>query len=798
MKSWIGIDPAQPAIRTSRKNAETGEIATDCIYRFCGAGKTKEYQSGEKWGDPFAFREHSFGRFEDGVDKVCELRFLDPLNPAWMKGYFGGRRHFSAANAGTDGTITIAIPDGTPARIQDEYLAATPGGFKAVNLLWRPVAMVMHWLKGLTQEERESFEGSTVTTLDLDGGRPEIARLTITRHREQREWLIPARRAAIICEETEDNAFEKELLAGAFEDFPEYKQLAEGIFAGRLQELLESRERYGEAWIRKGGAWTKCRFDIPHDAPDGVWKAGLNPLFKKMIETNGGKKINADDVLLVNGWAARRFRRRIEGAFERFGCRVETLEAGAVAEGARLFSERRDKGLPTYYDTAPDYRLFDGNRFEFVSIFGSGGPLEPGEELRSRAFDLKMGKNSNTLGIYVQNRGESNRREFARRLKVTLSRFADEETPLRLTARVAAGMGSAAFTFEMTDSRQEDIFMVDDKPSRRVEFRYTVESSGEISGEPEPKHKGYPEPQPVLGRVYDSAENLEMLQALLADPREKKVETRAKTVAYRRRAGFSKKDELISSRVGYDANPRQPTRGLLGTARLPNRPEAEQACREFAKMEYRNPEDTAKRQNYCHSFAVEEYKEAVRRMLKTGDGLNSFVHCYAPGYVLGDKEGDINILLEYLCKPGLAGGMAAILWWSVFRMLCWHPESTISDAGLAEKALTRLAEKHAHTFNQRFGDNERKFAALAVLYMLRLRENGGMDLSDETEEMLTELFSGGCMGGIKYPKTMLVGLPNPDAPPRELPGTLSEYVVKFLRREDTIAERELGAKMGCV
>lgn len=782
MKEWIGVDPSPSAIRWQGREAGNDRIRGDVVYRLCGCPKNEEYFSADSWGDPLASKAHCFESFDDNgeIDKTGNYKFVQPGSAEWMRGYFAGGS-CAAPTVDPQSTLTLAVPNTTDVRIQDTYLASLPGGYRKTYLLWRPVAIVLHWLDQMDEAARANYEGKRVFVLDLDGGYPELSELRIKRHNEKRDWIVPARRPPRRVEELIEGAFDEELLDATFGSMPEYRQLMTGICAARMQELLESRETTGNVWIRRKGAWLNKKIRIPTELSRDAWKK-LNPLF-------GGVKLNAEDVLILNGWAARRFSRQFSEVFSRFGCELEIAEANAVCAGACLFSQRIDLGLPTYYDAIPDYRYFDSIKMDWVRLFNSGEDVEPGTQLKSASFDnLVMKKNYDEVSLYVQNADERTPVRYARKLKVTLARLASEDIPLSMRASVQIARGSADLHFEMRDERQTPIFIVDKQPSRSIDFKYSTDRGGVISGEWEPEHRGYPEPQPVLGRIYDSEHNARMVESWLKD--EFSATTQRLVSEYRSANGFSGNDKLITSRVGYHAKPPQPTRGLLGSRRLPNMPRIDQLSAAVAAKCHEIDPDYEKWENYCHTFATDEYKNSVRaKLAKAHITQTSWNFCYAPGYVLGDQDKDVELLLNYIVNQSADSQLTPKLWWSVFRMLCWHPESKLTNVTLIEEALRKLVDEDVFTAvaNPKFSGNNKKFFSLAILYMLRARE-GGWELPDDIRSGLLKLFRTGVLSDAPTPQSMLGSY--------QIEGGLSQYVIRFIEGMETMQDRELGAKLG--
>ena len=264
-------------------------------------------------------------------------------------------------------------------------------------------------------------------------------------------------------------------------------------------------------------------------------------------------------------------------------------------------------------------------------------------------------------------------------------------------------------------------------------------------------------------------------------------------VAYKRRYHATMTERLLLVRCGYSAGDSEPTRGLLGTKRLPNMPQIDELAARLASV---RPDgaDYWKWQNWCHSFAADDYKKEIRERLAAANVHLTYNQAYAPGYVLGDEPGDLALLLNCILRLHPGARVVPMLWWSVFRMLCWHPECRVTDLELAEAALWKLVREDVHTSVK---PNDQKFFSLAVLYLLRVREPvegavpGQMprDYSPELLQALKGLFvRGGALAYTPTPKTMM-GDYQPD-------GTLADYVVRFIERKETMRDRELGARLG--
>ena len=792
MSGCFGLDMSPSNVRWAADESP-GEFVVHEFPKICGCPANPridshpEYEAADNWGDSLAFRGHNFTYFTTGndthVDDIGRFLFVEPEDYYWLRPFFS--RSCTGHPPVLPGAIlTAAIPNAANSKQQDEVLANLPTGYGGIYLLWRPVALAMDWLENLnaTHGDASQYLSSRVFTLDLDGGFPEVAEIGLCRHKTHHNWIVPVRKplgkGCRIIENWQSDLLASSVLSG----IPERDQLLKGPFAPAIQAQLESGSRAADMWVRVDGMWEKRH--IPFAAePDPVLLELAARLLGRVRKV---KRVG--DVIICHGWFARRYARHFRDVLGVGGAEVVIARAESVCEGACLFSRRIANNEPTYYDVIPDYSFWDGKAGEWKHLFDTAEPVEPASVHSRNDIRVMIEKNNDNVSIYVRNGDEATEEEDARRLKVSFSTFLASDVPLRLGVTVRIARGSAELAFEMEDGRQPPVFLVDEKPSRTLRFKYTVGDGGMITGSPEPLHRGMPEPQPVLGRIYDSKENVEMVRMLLTRPNS--PECRAAILQYRLTTGFTARDELITARVGYDANPRQPTRGLLGTKRLPNMPEVDELARKLAEKSAVREMDE-KRQNYCHSAATESYKTSVRKKLKARVPQSSWNFCYAPGYVLGDKPGDFELLIGYLVVQQPSGFTTGKLWWSVFRMLCWHPEACVTNTALLEKALWKAVKEDAVATSV----PERKYVVLGILYSLRAREivnEQGVhyDFPEMLKRSLIQLLMTGVLANEPFPKTML--------PNFQMGGTMSEYVVRFINKTDTLRDRELGAQMGCV
>jgi len=813
MSTYTGFDMAPSALRWIVRDGTDGmDAAGGPIYGIRGCPRHPDYDSAVSWSNAMAFRQGEFEeKFEGGVEKT--VRYELPEGPAadWLRSFFQSADGHPEVDV--NGTIAVAVPDHASPEERDDVLAGlTATKYANVSLIWRPVAALLGWMD--QQKNKNGVDLSTllnrrVFVLDLDAGRPELTELACVRHRMHSGWIVPSRRQPSPDTVSKDGAFERECYRATLDGVPEWEQLVGGQFYSDLQRAIESGDSEFEGWVRNRGAWQPRKIAFSHKLPNGIFEA-IGSIRDILLE-----RLDLDDILLLNGWVVRKYGEYFLTPFKAKCKLVTVISADSVARGAALFAERLAKGLPTFYDRIADYRFWDGFKSKWVQMFDGEQEVEPGHEYRypgvgEKERRLRVEKFADNVSFYVR---EPNSKEYARRIKTVFAEFLRSDLELSLSAVVSPEKGSARFELAMCDENVPAIFVSGKTTVREIVLRWRSEDNSahkEVSVQFVQEHQGYVEPQPVLGRIYDSEDNLRMVEEYVRTPRG--ADFARLWAAYSAKFHPEAKNG-IADRVGYKANPAEPTRGLFGTRYVFNA-RADKATHAFAlkcanDKPYVTPaliagagdllKDGMLQQNYCHCGALDDYKKLIRDLLTNGaEPQYNFSFYNAAGYVLGEDPQDIVILLNYICAKTHLQVERGKLWWSFFRMLCWHPECRLTAAikPLLEKAIDILCDEDADkvVHGGKWTYNDAKYLPLAILYSLRIRESGE-DLSDVLKGKLIALLSTGFLSGISFPKTMV---PKVDPASRPAEDTLSKYVLRFLKQEDTLADRELGAAMGGV
>jgi hypothetical protein len=816
----VGVDPSGRAFRW--KIDTDGEVKTAFAVMGCPPLDDDEVVT---WSDPYAFRPQICNRTLHGQKQVLPAKLIS-ADVEWrelVKGNDCGKHarnivdalkvHQRCPPSQCSGNLALAIPNMLREDAQDALLRELgSAGFPTPALLWRPVAIMLHWLSTLknARSEYEHGAGSNhVWVLDLDSAGVEATRMGWKPHATTNSWIAPVRSGAPADTEGYDRRVRFNSIAWSeiFINVSECHQLRFAQQAAQVQERLESREQGFDSWLLEHGRWKKVTITKPM-LLHATWTR-----LREQLNALAGNIPVQNDIILIHGWLARMYPEGIKSTITAQwpGTSVHLMPADSVAAGAQLFAQRRWEDLPTYYDTLPEYCIWTNHGWK--TFVAQNQEVEPGRPWRLQDEQLrnafKISPYRQNLSLLVQrNPPEDPANDFARRLRVGLSQMPMQAIPLCIDAEVHPAQGNARFTINAVG---EDPPFVQDRQhlTRTVSLSYGLKPrEGAVGTEtlPEPEHKGYLEAQPVIGRIYDDRAHLTMLRLLVqcwgAEVKAADQVTLGHAVrGYRTDLGLGHLWANVPActldaldRWGWvgAGNPaNKPTRGLFGTNVIPNRDISELALT-LSRLLWPNMppagnrddrNNWANRQNYCHVFASNEYKEHVRNVLTTGVDFSSYAEAHAAGYVLGDDLRDATLLANYVVPAGASPAHVAINWWAFFRMLCWHKEVTLDEPSVTG-FLGRLAtyiETHALV------GNERKYAAFAILFALRVRENtpAYLNAPDAFRLRMEALFNVK-LAGIPFPKSMVPLMAG-------VMGNFSAYVLRFIRKQDTVEDRELGS-----
>jgi hypothetical protein len=414
--------------------------------------------------------------------------------------------------------VALAVPNLLDEDGQDALLTElASAGLLSPLLLWRPVAVALDWLCPVSGVKPAFCAGKGVWVLDFDSAGMELTILGTCTHARDAGWIAPVRHYPSTDGKTAladglmmfDSAW-----GDLFPGIGTLDNVRVGPQAPVIQEQIESSACGSvTAWTCSKNRWqrsvvNKCVF--PKRTVECVGE-----VLSKCAPTP-----EPGDVILVHGWCARLWPDAILNKIKEIwpGVRVDVMPADAVASGAKTYALRRAKGLPTYYDSVPEYKIWckTADGFGWKTVVEKNDNIEPGFiwQLNNEALQTAFGipRYRDRLSLLVQRQPVLKpETDFARRLCVDLSKMAQSQIALRLNATIAAAQGNAKFTVSLREAAARGLF-ADDRLQVELSYGRSDSTEKKLGAETifEPEHKGYLEAQPVIGRVHDSTENLQL------------------------------------------------------------------------------------------------------------------------------------------------------------------------------------------------------------------------------------------------------------------------------------------------
>lgn len=129
-------------------------------------------------------------------------------------------------------------------------------------------------------------------------------------------------------------------------------------------------------------------------------------------------------------------------------------------------------------------------------------------------------------------------------------------------------------------------------------------------------------------------------------------------------------------------------------------------------------------------------------------------------------------------------------------MLCWHTEIVVTPEIMC-RYLVALVQRLHHFNLLAPHDVPRINVLMSILFALRVREKDPDFLIKNNDDLRTSLLAlidppdpPGILSGVPFPPSMLANMGG------HFSGNFSKYVARFIRNEDTVADRELGSSIG--
>ena len=656
---------------------------------------------------------------------------------------------------------------------QDEILKNFKiNGFFGVELLWRPIAICLYFLK---EVGRENFdENQKIVVVDFDSYQPEI---TVLKLKFLRDELVPVRDLPdikdVLSDSYNNHNLKRDFIKKISKDKDTEKQLKSGQFSGDFFAFLDS-DNYRDIFIRNGLAYKKLKIkenwkeDIAKHKVDGHNFLSI----KEKIEEN--KSYQSADMKIWNGFPV-----RIQDAniFPDSDDEIIIRDKLAVAKGLAEYGKRIESGRPTYLDTLPGLEVFSRSEaagWKFYNL------IEMGE--------VEGGKKISTENPLTDFRLENGVTEFNSVLRFIASEQVKKlvteipphdyiyDVPLIINAEMLPANGNAVVTIE-GDNKHRDIF----GRQRRIKLDWKSMEDYEI-----PDNYSGPEVYPVVGRIVDDEECRSIVNTIVENnlPLNYATTYRKHPITY----------TSLHGPWGYywpwqnsGAPINQPQRAMFG-AKDENDDEINYLAAGLSDI-IQNIPDTKRRHkllNYMFRYAPETFVSELRGLyLEDNPDLN-INSVYGVGRTFFNPQ-DFEIYVDFFIRKSVNGGcprypngrFTDAYIWSFFRPLCYYENTNQIPIEKAESVLRCI---YNDVVNNTATANRVKYILSAVLFSLRFRTNGrvflveGSEIRNQMEYLIQNL-----LPQIPYPPAMFDTQRN---------DCLNDFVLRFLIEENTQEDME--------
>lgn len=600
----------------------------------------------------------------------------------------------------------VAVDNTLPEDRQEALLQSlSTAGAGDVELLWRPVAIVLAYLESVTPQRHK--QGDKLLVIDAESTQPEVTQVTLQEHRGR---LVPLRSsprdAPALTAGWGSFSFRRQIAGSLSGDPMIVAQLLSGPFADQFVAFSEGRQ-CEDAWCRVGAGHVAVR--LSSSQATATRERAMGAISPTAIRKQLGEMYSLGDMsaVLWHGWPIR--------AVNLANRRPNEIVLGPdiVARGAAVYGSRLLAGEPTYLDTLPGlYILSKVQELETYAFFHlvkpgvwEGGQVWRREEPLTR---FSVAKDVAEFTAVLRRSDETRCRSV-----VTTIPPPSQDTPVIVRAEMKPAHGRARVTIEGAEG-YENVF----GESRIValDWKRMEEIDNPLFSAPAV--------YPVRGRLFDDGEYLDIVTAFLEDDRATpytEVEYRGHDIA------FWKLMEPwgLSPPWGRDAQwVKEPTRGMFGSEYIPGREDvAQQLAQRINKTVHTH--DRVKFLNYMFVYAPESFKEELRQKYRAErPDFVSWNWVIAPGRVFSVRR-DIELFLEFMTRIGHGAypvypdaSYTKHYWWSFFRCLCYHQDAVNVSQ---QHILDVLEMLHTCVEDGHMEGSVAKYCLCGILFSTRLR-----------------------------------------------------------------------------
>jgi len=655
---------------------------------------------------------------------------------------------------------------------QDEILKNFKiNGFFGVELLWRPIAICLYFLKEIGRENFD--ENQKIAVVDFDSYQPEI---TILKLKFLRDELVPVRNLPDIKDVLSDSynnySLKRNFINKISKDKDTEKQLESGQFSGDFFAFLDS-DNYRDIFIRNGLAYKKLKIkenwkeDIAKHEVEGHSFLSI----KEKIEEN--ESYQSADMKIWNGFPV-----RIQDAniFPDSGDEIIIGDKLAVAKGLAEYGQRIESGRPTYLDTLPGLEVFSRTEaagYKFFNLIEMG-EVEGGKKISTEnpVTDFKLENGVTEFNSVLRFIASEQVKKLVTEIPAHEYGY---DVPLIINAEMLPANGNAVVTIE-GDNEHRDIF----GRQRRIKLDWKSMEDYEIPD----NYKG-PEVYPVVGRIVDDEDCRSIVSTIVKNhlPVSYGTSYRGHHLAY----------TALHGPWGYNwpwypnEYLGEPQRAMFG-AREENDSEINDLAAGLSEIIQGIP-DTPKRHkllNYMFRYAPESFVSELHELYLEDEPDLNINSVYGVGRTFYRPQ-DFEIYVDFFLRKSVGGGcprypsakFTDAYIWSFFRPLCYYENTNQIPIEKAESVLRCI---YNDVVNNRATGNRVKYILSAVLFSLRFRTNGraflveGSEIRNQMEDLIQNR-----LPQIPYPPAMF---------DTQRDDCLNDFVLRFLVEENTKEDME--------
>lgn len=734
------------------------------------------------------------------------------------------------------------IPNGWAEETQERFLRTLPGSRDKNRLLWTPVAIVLSWLNEFSFQTIKALADKNVLVVDfgISGVEATLLNLISDKSSAGETYVVPVRslpnedrnhfcRSHVPYDIAVAHCLSQET---GLESEEQYAQLLYGT--GAVYHLLRENSKQPVRYvignpgnyvaatitpeIRARAMRDAIDSDVPQDrgisffdgykedSAEKSIRAVINALCQWIDQHSSGI-----DKVIVGGALA-------DMELENKTCGRELIELliknssldsrsfyraqlHAVAKGAALYGQREQLGLPTYYDTLPEYKVYAivrklGEQPKSGPItLVQGAVVRGGQVWRPMSpiegFAVRAGSKELKITITRQNERDENNKPTYKSL--TSSPFPKQilkDEPVLIYPEMKPACGFAKITIQPKD-----------EPALFGENKAIVMDWDKLSvvdGPPDPpKVFSYPFVDATVGRLVNTPGLREVLDRFSSEFIPNTILTDAE-IEMLESVFLPYKNNRYDAMEGW--------RGAFSNAFVRYNASDRQLVDDVAECLYQAFDASDRRQQaagapYSKTCRLLGFMYVETSDSFVGDLIESFESGITPlmneiiaaGRVFTRASSFEVFLRHFLALPSLPDTNLGWYWWSFFRCFYYYPDNALASKELVGRFYMKMLEflqiHERRRVPQGGGpaslSNQIKFCLCAVLYGLRIREVKPDFLSKQTT-VYKGLVStiGNMFVKTKFPATMLNALPD-SKKARLQDSSLNELVLRFLKFEAT-------------